>query len=270
MVPVVIALLLSLQEAPAAPPSSPGDPLTTREYRVGPDDVLRVTVYGLPELTQEITVEPDGTFDFPLIGRLETGDRTPRELEEAIAARLARGFVRDPQVRVTVQVHRSKTVSVMGELTRPGTYPLTEGRTVVEVLSRAGPLLPSAGAEVVLQRRSATGGADEVVRIDLQQLQSGVAGQNPVLRPNDTVFVPKAPRLFVSGEVREPGQYGVLPGMTVRQAISLAGGFAKGASRDRVRILRLVDGSPREISARLEEKVLAGDTLVVDKKKGLF
>jgi polysaccharide export outer membrane protein len=269
MVPVVIALLLSLQEAPTSPAPSSSDMKATREYRVGPDDVLRITVYGLPELTQEVTVEPDATFDFPLIGRVDTGDRTPRELEEAIAARLARGFVRDPQVRVTVQVHRSKTVAVMGELMRPGTYPLTEGRTVVEVLSRAGPLLPSAGAEVVLLRRGA-GGADEVVRIDLQQLQAGAAGQNPVLRPNDTVFVPKAPRLFVSGEVRMPGQYGLLPGMTVRQAVSLAGGFAKSASRNRVRILRLVDGRPREISARLEEPVLAGDTLVVEKKKGIF
>src|SRR5262245_34387016 len=98
MVPVVIALLLSMQEAPSpAAPSTPGDTLTTRDYRIGADDVLRVTVYGLPELTQELTVEPDATFAFPLIGRVEAGDRTARELEDVIAARLAKGFVRDPQ-----------------------------------------------------------------------------------------------------------------------------------------------------------------------------
>lgn len=263
MVPVVIALLLALQEAPAPPPA---DALTTtRDYRVGADDVLRIAVFGLPELSQELTVDPDGSFDFPLIGRVETGDRTPRELEDAIAARLARGFVRDPQVRVTVQVHRSNTVSVMGELMRPGTYPLTEVRTVVEILSRAGPLLPSAGAEVVVMRRSAAG-AGEVTRVDLQRLQSGETGQNLVLRPHDTVFVPKAPRIFVSGEVRQPGQYGAVPGMTVRQAVSVAGGFAKGAARDRVRILRTADGRTTETSARLEEPVRAGDTLVVEKK----
>lgn len=271
MGPAVVALLLSLQDAhaPVAPPSPLADALTTRDYRIGADDVLRIAVYGLPELSQEVTVEPDATFDFPLIGRVEAGDRTPRELEDAIAARLASGFVRDPQVRVTVQVHRSKTVSVMGELTHPGTYPLTEGRTVVEVLSRAGPLLPTAGAEVVVLRRAAPG-PDEVIRIDLQRLQSGAAGQNPVLRPNDTVFVPRAPRIFVSGEVREPGQYGVLPGMTVRQAISLAGGFDKNAVRDRVRILRRDGGRTSELAAGLEEIVLAGDTLVVEKKKRIF
>jgi polysaccharide biosynthesis/export protein len=268
MVTAVVALLLVLQDAPAsAPPAA--DTLPTREYRVGAEDVLRITVFGLPELSQEVTVDADDTFDFPLIGRVEAGDRTPRELEEAIAARLARGFVRDPQVRVTVQVHRSKTVSVVGELTRPGTYPLTEGRTVVEVLSRAGPLLPSAGSEVVVTRRSAAG-TEEVIRVDLQRLQSGAPELNPVLRARDTVFVPKAPRIFVSGEVREPGQYGAVPGMTVRQAVSVAGGFAKGAARGRVRILRTAEGRTREVTAGLEEPVLAGDTLVVEKKKGIF
>jgi polysaccharide export outer membrane protein len=268
MVPVVMALLLALQEAPAPPPQAADAP-ATRDYRVGADDVLRISVFGLPELSQEVTVESDGTFDFPLIGRVETGDKTPRELEELIAARLARGFVRDPQVRVVVHQHRSRAVSVMGEVARPGNYALTEGRTVVEVLSRAGPLLPSAGAEVVVMRR-ASGGAGEVVRIDLQRLQSGEAGQNLLLNPHDTVFVPKAPRIFVSGEVRQPGQYGAVPGMTVRQAVSVAGGFAKGAARDRVRVLRTAEGRTTEIDARLEEPVLAGDTLVVEKKKGIF
>jgi polysaccharide export outer membrane protein len=271
MGPAVVVLLLSLQDAHApAPPTPPGDALATRDYRIGADDVLRITVYGLPDLSQEITVEPDGTFDFPLIGRVEVADRTPRELEAAIARRLADGFVRDPQVRVTIQVYRSKTVSVMGELSHPGTYPLTEGRSLVEILARAGPLLTSAGAEVVLLRRPGRTEAGQVIRIDLQRLQSGAPDQNPVLQPDDTVFVPKAPTVFVSGEVRQPGAYGVIPGMTVRQAISLAGGFAKTASRDKVRIVRRGEGRSSEITAGLEDVVLAGDTLVVEKRKRIF
>jgi polysaccharide biosynthesis/export protein len=107
MVPVVIALLLALQEAPAPAAPAPGDALTSRDYRIGPDDVLRITVFGVPELSQELTVEPDASFSFPLIGRVEAADHTPRELEQAVATRLAGGFVRDPQVRVTVLVHRS-------------------------------------------------------------------------------------------------------------------------------------------------------------------
>ena len=118
--------------------------------------------------------------------------------------------------------------------------------------------------------RRSEGGAGEIIRIDLQRLQSGEPGQNLALRPHDTVFVPKAPRIFVSGEVRQPGQYGALPGMTVRQAVSVAGGFAKGAARDRVRVLRTAEGRTIETTAGLEEPVLPGDTLVVEKKKAIF
>jgi len=285
-----VSLLFFLQGA-VLPPAEPGDDvLASRQYRLGPDDVLRVTVHGHPDLTQELVVEPDGNIDFPLIGRLPAGELTPRELEAAIGERLARGFVSDPQVRVVIHLYRSKTVLVMGELTRPGTYPLPEGRTLLEVLSRAGPLLTSAGAEVfVLRPRAGSGrtagpaavpagpdapggpeGQGEVIRVDLQELQSGLLTQNPVLRPSDTVFVPKAARVFVSGEVRQPGAYTVLRGTTVRQAITLAGGFAERAARGRVRILRTVEGRTTELQAALEDPVSAGDTLVVEKKKGIF
>jgi polysaccharide export outer membrane protein len=259
-------LLLCWQDA-AVPRAEPGDDgLPSREYRLGPEDVVRMTVHGHPDLTQELVVEPDGKVDVPLVGRLPAGDRTPRELEAAIAEHLARGFVRDPQVRVVVTLYRSKTVFVMGEVTRPGTYPLPEGRTLLEILSRAGPLLPSAGEEVLVLRPE----AGEVVRVDLQDLQSGRLTQDPALRPADTVFVPKAARVFVSGEVRQPGAYTVVRGTTVRQAITLAGGFGPRAARGHVRILRRAEGGTTELRAELEDPVLAGDTLVVDKKKGLF
>ena len=283
-------LLFSLQ-GPAPPRAEPGDDaVASREYRLGPEDVLRVTVHGHPDLTQELIVEPDGNIDFPLIGRLPAGDHTPRELEAAIGGRLAQGFVSDPQVRVVITLYRSKTVIVMGELARPGTYPLPEGRTLLDVLSRAGPLLPSAGEEVfVLRPRSGSGGAagpasasadpngsagaagqDEAIRVDLHELQSGLLTHNPVLQPGDTVFVPKAAKVFVSGEVRQPGAYAVLRGTTVRQAITLAGGFAERAARGQVRILRTVDGRTMELRAAPEDPVSAGDTLIVEKKKGLF
>lgn len=261
-----VLLLFSLQGADL-PPAEPGDDApSSRQYRLGPDDVLRVTVYGHPDLSQELVVEPDGSIDFPLIGRLPAGDLTPRDLEAAIGERLARGFVSDPQVRVVIHLYRSKTVFVMGELTHPGTYPLPQGRTLVEVLSRAGPLLTSAGAEALVLRPGGPEGQGEVIRVDLQDLQSGLLTRNPVLRPGDTVFVPKAAMVFVSGEVRQPGAYNVLRGTTVRQAITLAGGFARRNAPGRVRILRRVEGRTIELQAALEDPVSAGDTLVVEKK----
>jgi polysaccharide biosynthesis/export protein len=276
MLAAVPLLLFFLLQGAVPPPPGPGDDvLAGREYRLGPDDAMKVTVHGHPDLDQEVVVAADGSIDFPLIGRLPARERTAREMEAAIGERLAQGFLSDPQVRVVITLYRSKTVFVMGELTRPGTYPLPEGRTLVEVLSRAGPLLPSAGAEVLVLRArpGASGTAEgqgEVIRVDLQDLQSGLLTQNPVLRPSDTVFVPKAAKVFVSGEVRQPGAYTVLRGTTVRQAIALAGGFGERAARGRVRILRSVDGRPLELPASLEDPVSAGDTLVVERKKGIF
>lgn len=282
MVPVLLVLLFSIQDPQPPAASTAGDVLGAREYRLGPDDALRITVYGHPDLTQDVVIGPDGTFDFPLIGRVEAGERTSREVEAAIGARLAQGFVRDPHVKVAIQLYRSRTVFVMGELTRPGTYPLPDGRTLVEVLSRAGPLLPTAGAEVLVLRPRGPAGASsapapaqpdaraEVIRIDLDKLQAGLLAHNPLLQPNDTVLVPRAPRVFVSGEVRVPGAYSVPPGATVRQAISLAGGFAKDGTRARVRILRQSESGVKELKAEMEDPVAPGDTVVVERKKGIF
>lgn len=153
-----VVLLVFVQSATASsPPEASGEAQAGSEYRLGPDDVLRVTVFGHPDLAQEVVVGPDGTLDFPLIGKIAATDRLPTELEAAIAERLSQGFVREPQVRVVVITYRSKVVFVMGELSRPGSYPLSQGRSVVEVLARAGPLLPSAGNEVLVLRPRAPG-----------------------------------------------------------------------------------------------------------------
>ena len=274
-----LVLLLALQGVEAAPRAEPTAlPVGGVEYRLGPDDGLRITVYGHPDLTQELVVAPDGSVDFPLIGKVAAAEKLPSELEAAIALRLAQGYVGDPQVRVLVTAYRSKVVFVMGELSRPGAYPLSQGRTAVEILARAGPLLPSAGSELLVLRPRTSGGAprpdgapnDDVLRIDLEGLRTDLQAHNLLLEPGDTVFVPKASRVFVSGEVQQPGAYSVQADTTIRQAIALAGGFAKRAARDKVRVLRQVDGHTSELRAGLEEIVLPGDTLVIEKKRGLF
>jgi polysaccharide export outer membrane protein len=128
---------------------------------------------------------------------------------------------------------------------------------------------------VLRPRDGAAGPADaahaEVIRIDLEKLQSGLLAQNPLLQANDTVLVPRASRVFVFGEVRSPGVYNAPSGgMTVRQAVSLAGGFARGAARNTARILRPLEGRMLELNAKLDDAVAPGDTVVVEKKKGIF
>jgi polysaccharide export outer membrane protein len=133
------------------PGPAPAAQTAQADYQIGPSDILRVTVYGHEDLTQTILVQPDGTFTFPLVGRVKGSDMTPAELEKKIGILLARGFIRNPQVTVVVQEYRSKTVYVVGEVARPGPYPLAGRTTLVEVLAKAGPT-PNAGAEVVVVR----------------------------------------------------------------------------------------------------------------------
>jgi polysaccharide export outer membrane protein len=263
-------------QAPAAP--------AVADYEIGPQDILRVTVYGHEDLTQTVLVQADGTFTFPLVGRVRADKMTTKQLEQKVTTLLATGFVRNPQVTVVVQEFRSKTVFVVGEVARPGTYPLSGKLTLVEVLAKAGPVTANAGAEVLvvrprpgtpvegpvlpaqLQGKAAENGNAEVIRINVRDLQAGILDKNVELKPNDTVFVPLAPKVFVSGEVRNPGAYAWFPGLTARQLISIAGGLTPEGSNGRLKVVRERQGKSHEDGIKLDEPVKAGETLVVRRR----
>ena len=264
-------------QAPAAKAGASGD------YQIGPEDILKVTVYGHEDLTQTVFVQPDGTFTFPLIGRVKGDAMTPKQLEGKIATLLARGFIRNPQVTVVVQEYRSKTIFVVGEVARPGSYPLTGQRmTLVEILAKAGPMTVNAGAEVVVVRPAPDAAVSgpvlptqvgeggeakaEVFRINVRDMQAGSMEGNIELRPKDTVFVPQAPKVFVTGEVRTPGAYPWFPGMTARQLISVSGGLNPEGSDSRLKVVRESGGESREYGIKLDELVKAGETLVVRRR----
>jgi polysaccharide export outer membrane protein len=272
---------VAAEAAPPAPAAAPSVSPPATEYQIGPEDILKVTVYGHEDLTQTVVVQSDGTFVFPLIGRIKGGDLSPKELERKITVLLSQGFIRNPQVTVLVQEYRSKTIFVVGEIMRPGTYPLSGSRTLVEALAKAGPTTANAGAEVVIVRpqgevqgpvlpnqvgEGSASAMAEVIRVNMRDIQAGDLTKNVLLRPNDTVFIPQAPKVFVSGEVRNPGAYPFAPGTTVRQAISLAGGLTEDGSSGRIRVVRTVDGKSRELKIKLEDSVQPGDTIVVKSK----
>ncbi|MGE0446188.1 MAG: polysaccharide biosynthesis/export family protein, partial [Vicinamibacterales bacterium] len=167
-------------------------------YIVGPQDVLTIGLFDQPELGGKYTVEADGTFTFPLIGRVKAGGLTLRQVEVELHRLLSDGFFKNPQVSVAVEQYRSQRVFVVGEVRTPGTYPLTGDMTLIEVLSRAGSATEAAGGEALIVRpkgaaRAAgpalvdadTVAADEnteVIRVDIKELQSGRLSQNVVLR----------------------------------------------------------------------------------------
>jgi polysaccharide export outer membrane protein len=130
-----LALLLGL--------SSPG--AAQNDYVVGSQDVLTVTVFGEAELSGKYTVEQDGTFTFPQLGRVKAGGLTLRALEQDLKTKLADGYLRNPQVAVAIENYRSQRILVLGEVRSPGEYQLTGEMTLLAALARAGSTTQTAG-----------------------------------------------------------------------------------------------------------------------------
>jgi polysaccharide export outer membrane protein len=254
--------------APPSEESSAGS--RPPEYALGKDDILRVTVFGHDDLAQTVVIQADGTIDFPMIGRIPAQGLSPRALEQRLAEAL-RTFVRSPQVSVTVQEYRSKTVFVVGEVARPGTYPLSGNMSVMEALAKAG-AAGGVGVEVLIVRPSgevdgpvlpAEGVTAEILRVDLRDIQMGQLQKNILLRPNDTVFVGPPAKVFVTGEVRSPGAIPYHPGITARQVIGMAGGLSPEGSSGRLQVVRMVGGKSKTFKIGIDDPVQSGDTLVV-------
>lgn len=245
------------------------------DYVIGAQDVLAIQVFDQPDLGGKYTVETDGTFSFPLVGRVKAGGMTLRAFEAELKRRLSDGYFKNPQVSAAVETYRSQRVFVMGEVRQAGPVPLTGGMTLIEALAHAGSTLPSASGEVTIVRgmSGAQGptlpgekpGAD-TLRARIRDLESGSLKQNVELRDGDTIFVPRAEEIFVFGEVRNPGSYPIKTGTTVLQALSLAGGVTPNGAMGRIRIARIVDNAKVEVKVKLTDVVRPGDTIIVPER----
>jgi polysaccharide biosynthesis/export protein len=248
----------------------PGPTTAQTDYIVGPQDVLTVTVFGEAELSGKYTVEQDGTFTFPQIGRVKAGGVTLRALEQELKAKLADGYLKNPQVAVAIENYRSQRILVMGEVRSPGEFQLNGEMTLLAALARAGSTTPTAGHEatIVRPKRHATPGEEstEVIRIDLKALQAGNMSLNLALQDGDTINVLKAQSVYVAGQVKAPGAYAADQGATVLQVLSLAGGLTERGSDSRIRIQRTVNGKKVEISVKLTDTVQPGDTIIVKER----
>jgi len=244
----------------------------TTDYSVGPQDVLTITVFGETEFSGRYTVEQDGTFTYPQLGRIKAGGLTLRALEQDLKKQLSDGYLRNPQVAVAIETYRSQRILIIGEVRSPGEYQLTGEMTLLAALARAGSTSPSAGHDVLIVRDHRKGGASaqpgdsEILRVDLADLQAGNVSLNVRLQDGDTVNVPKALSVVVSGQVKAPGAYNVERGQTVLQVLALAGGVTDRGSDGRVQILRTVDGKNKELKAKLTDLVEPGDTIVVKER----
>jgi len=239
-------------------------PRSSSDYVVGPKDKLAVTVFDEPALTKVLTVDGDGTFDFPLIGRVLAAGLTVRTIQDDVTAKLRKDFLVNPQVAIEVETYRSQSVYVTGQVRIPGSVPLTGRMTVMEALARAGSPMPDAGSYLVINRRPESDAAVPAQeRISMSDLQNGRV-QTIALHDGDTIFVPKAETFFVTGQVRNPGPYLLEGDVTVSRALSMAGGVTERGSRSRVRIMRVVDGRQVVVKdVKPDDLVKPGDSIDV-------
>jgi polysaccharide biosynthesis/export protein len=269
---ILILASFILAQVPAAPPNPIAD------YVVGPGDALNITVLREPELTGRFPIAADGTFDYPWIGRVKASGRTVRSLEEEIAKRLLDGkyLLGTPQITIQIQEFRSQYVYVQGEVQDQGMHALTGLTTLQELLGKVV-VKGSAGEEILVYRRKGperqvTGPIQdardpniEVIRVKKTDLLSGRAA-TIVLQHEDTITVPKAPSVFISGEVKAPAAY-VLDGeLNVLQVITLAGGPTERGDINKTDRLTIVDGKQKWTRVKLTDPVRPGDTFRVGRK----
>jgi len=244
------------------------------DYVIGPQDVLSVSVLEQADLGGKYAVELDGSFTFPLIGRVHAGGMTIRNFEAELKTQLADGFFRNPQVTVSIEQYRSQRVFVTGEVRNPGSYALTGDMTLIEALAKAGSTTQNASDEVVVVRGGkgaeppvAPDAGKDTVRVNLNDLQSGAAGTHDLdLRDGDTIYVARAEQVYVFGQVKNPGSYPIKSDTTILQALSLAGGVTPNGALNRARVIRIVNGEKTEVRVKLTDTVEPGDTVTVPER----
>ncbi len=237
---------------------------------LGAGDTVRITVFRNPDLDTETRISSDGSITFPLIGRVHLADRTVAEAGTVIADALRSGnFVRDAQVTVLLLEVRSRRVSVLGHVARPGQYPLdAPDLTLTDMLALAGGITETGDdTVVVITNRN---GETQRIEVDVPAMyRSGDLSANIPLVSGDTVFVPNAPVFYLYGAVQRAGAYRLEPDTLVHHALSLGGGLTPRGSERGIRISRqMPDGSVERVNAGLSDPVQAGDVITI--RESLF
>ncbi len=256
-------------------------------YTLGPGDVLTIKVFEDPESSGDFEVSPEGYINFPYIGRVKVEGLTPSQVERLLERELKKKHIYvEPHVSVVVKEYRSQKVIVLGEVEKPGIYPITGNVTVLDVISMCGGLTDKAGERLILIRKGAEayqGGVTsasgkivyaaerqgkKILMVNLKDLlQKGDLRQNYTVEGGDVIFVPQAGKIYVFGEVKKPGVYKYTQGMTILQAIVKAEGFTVRAAPSRARIIRMIDGKEHVIEVNLK-KVIDNKARDVELKDG--
>jgi polysaccharide export outer membrane protein len=239
---------------------------------IGEGDQLLVTVFGQPDLTADVTIGESGVITLPLVGTLEVKGKTATEIASIFAKKLEQGqYIKNPRVSIKVIQQLSRTFSVLGEVLRPGRYPLLGQISILEALSLAGGVSQKAEKSLRILRREAGKPASELQEYASIKLELDASKLPPELaqkiQPNDVLFVPQQKNFYVYGEVRRPGIYPMEEDLNVMRVLSIGGGITDRGSARRIIIHRKTEnGELREISAGITDRVMPGDVVFIKER----
>jgi polysaccharide export outer membrane protein len=220
--------------------------------RVGPGDLLEVAAYDVPEFSTKTRVGSDGDVYLPLIDYVHVADLSIEEAQQVIEKRLSGGgFIKDPHVTIFVDESASQGANILGEVAKPGTYPVLGHQHLLDVISAAGGLTDKAGSNAVVTHREEP---DKPVSIALGADLANDPDKNIEIFPGDTILVRKADVVYIMGEVQRPSGLLMNGGnLTVLQAIALTGGTTRTAKLNGVRLIRKNGTGVTETSVQLKK-----------------
>jgi polysaccharide export outer membrane protein len=235
------------------------------DYPLGAGDVVKITVFDYPDLTTEARVSESGTITFPLLGEVSVGGLSASESENLIAQQLSsQGFIKQAHVSVIVSQFLSQQISVIGQVNKPGKYPLDKASTITDLLAMAGGVNSNGGDTAILIRAGKDGKKENRKEIDLYTLFQKGESEDIGVFGGDIIYVPRASVFYVYGEVQRPGMYRLERNMTVAQAISVGGGLTPKGTENRLEVKRRDEkGAMQLVDMELHEQLRADDVLYI-------
>ncbi len=237
-----------------------------QDYVVGEGDVLKIVVYENDDLTTTVRVSGEEIIVVPLIGKVDVKGLSISQIDDKIRSRLADGYLVDPHVSIFIEEFRSRNVTILGQINKPGLYELREETTLLELLSKAGGVKDNAGSQAIIKRRHNSDKNNvNIIRVDLQRLlEKGDTTINVALLDEDSVYITKADLFYINGQVHKPAAYKCGSETTLLKAVTMAGGFTDIASRKRIKIIRKINGKETVLyKAKMDESILPDDIIVV-------
>ena len=254
---VFFALVLLSAGAPAAFTAQAQEQFVS-EYRIGPQDLLEITVIGFEDLNRRYRVSEEGKINLPYLGEVEVQGLTRSELEKRLVQLLEEKYLQNPQVSVVIAEYQSRRVFLIGAVTSPGSFDLAGRLTLLKLIAQAGGLTPDAGNEIIIMRQLPEGNKTSL-KISVEDLiLKGDPSLDIPLQPDDIVSIPvdRTVLIYVTGQVLTPGALSVrrsnIP--TLLRAIAQAGGFSPRAAKGSVVIKRIDEtGKETKITVNVDD-----------------